>query len=72
MCEGLSFLDLEARVGCVYGVPKKQRAPFADPRVVDFLKARQESPWHAFKQALRWLIAPAGRALRSFLKPSPG
>ncbi|MBI2586397.1 MAG: hypothetical protein HYW28_11110 [Rhodospirillales bacterium] len=63
MCEGLSFLDLEARVGCIYGVPKKKRTLLTDPRVVDLLKSRDLSPWDAIKQMLRWLILPAGRAL---------
>ncbi|MGH6662617.1 MAG: hypothetical protein ACREB6_13855 [Rhodospirillales bacterium] len=63
MCEGLSFLDLEARAGCIYGVPKKKRALLADPEVADFLKSRDPSPWRALKQMVLRLTSPAGRAL---------
>jgi len=63
MCEGLSSLDLEARVSNIYGVPKKKRALLADPSAVDFLKSRDPSPWRALKQLVLWLTSPAGRAL---------
>jgi hypothetical protein len=63
MCEGLSFLDLQARVEGIYGAPRKARMLLADPRAADYLKRRDPSPWRAMKKLVSWLPAPASRAL---------
>jgi hypothetical protein len=62
MCEESSMYYAEAIVLSRFGAPRR-REFLDDPRVVDFLKSRDLSPWDAFKQMLRWLTAPAGRAL---------
>jgi hypothetical protein len=62
MCEEGSMYHAEAIVLARYGRPG-QRAMLDDPRVIEYLKARDASPWDALKAvALRLFerAVPAG------------
>jgi hypothetical protein len=62
MCEESSMYYAEAILLGRLGAPRK-REHLDDPRVMDFLAAREASPWRAFKRMIRRLTTAAERAL---------